>query len=269
MNFQDPFGRPQSGAPFSGQPFGGGAPQRRRGLLAPLLVGFVIFDLFVLLVVGGLFAVGAIGGSDVDDDYVVIPPTAADVARVEAQERKDGVQPHDAAAHATGSGTTVVTRESGTSAIVTPKPAQPAKPAGPAPQGLNATSLLRAENLRPALASAKQLAGGGRITNLRLDAARLNVQVATPSGDLVIMTAQAGQPAQVVTRVEGGASTRDGVRFSDINPAAPERLVRAAGAAGTGSKAVNYLVIQPALAPWALHTMGGARVAADASGKPE
>ena len=94
------------------------------------------------------------------------------------------------------------------------------------------------------------------------------MQVATAGGDLIILTAQAGLPAEVTTRVKGGASTRDGVRFSQINPAAPERLVRAAGATGSGSKAVNYLVIQPALAPWALHTMGGTRVAADASGNP-
>lgn len=254
MNSQDPFGRPQPGNPFQH------APRRRRFLTGPLLVGFLVFDLFVAIIIGSLFMFGAFGPDD--DDVVVIPPTAAEVAKIEADEAED--------LDDEGGSTSVVTRESGTSTIVTPdEPEQKAAPAGPAPAGLNETSLLRAENLRPALASAKSVSQGGKITNLRLDATRLNVQVATAGGDLIIINVSAGEEAEVITKVEGGASTRDGVSYAQIKATAPQRLVRAAGADGTGSKAVNYLVIQPSLAPWALHTMGGQRVAGDANGNPE
>ena len=130
--------------------------------------------------------------------------------------------------------------------------------------------MLREDNLRRALEEVQERVGKGtRVTNLRIEAARVDVQVATSGNALLILQVPAGQAPRLVTKVEGSGSFRGGVAWSTIDPAAPERLVRKAGAdATTGPKSVNYVLVQPALDPWALHRRNGERVPADRSGNP-
>lgn len=270
MSSHDPFGRPPGGNPF-GRPPGGPLPyqpgrQRRHRRFSGFgIAAFLMFDVIVVLALGVFFFSGAFG--DDDTGAVIIPPAAGQV---------DDDDRGSSAAWADGSTeedddddvhTTVVTRESGTSTIVTPSDDTPAaaKPSGPAPSGINASSMIRERNLRPAVADLKRLAPG-KVLMLSIHPTHVSATVKAPNGDLKIVSDHWDQPAQLANTVKGAAAHRqDGVSWSTINPAAPERLVKASGAKDAQ---VSHLVVMPAFTPWALHLKSGKRIPGDANGKP-
>lgn len=258
MSSHDPFGRPPGNDPF-GRPPGGPSPyqpgrsRRPRRFSATGIAAFLIFDLIVVLVAGALFFSGAFSGDD-DTGAVIIPPTevtGADGAATWVDDDDDDAR------------TTVVTRESGTTTIVTP--GDDAAPAGPAPAGINATSMISERNLRPAIADLKRLAPG-KVLMLSIHPTHVSVTVKATNGDLKIASDHWDQPAQLSSTVKGAAAHRtDAVAWSTINPAAPERLVKASGAKDAQ---VSHLVVMPVFSPWALHLKSGKRIPGDAKGKP-
>lgn len=266
MFSQDPFGRPPGNDPFGRPPGGGPFPpyqqrgrRRRRGFGAAAFVGFLAFDVVVILVVGALFLTGTIGGGG--SDTVVIPPAGGgEVATaVDADDLAEEADDDDDAR------TTVVTKESGTSTIVTPDDAGDPPTAGPAPAGINASSMIRERNFRPAVADMKRLAPG-KVLMLSIHPTHASATVRAPNGDMKIVVDHYDRPAQLLNTVEGAAAHRkDGVSWSTIDPAAPERLVKASGASNAQ---VSHLVVMPSLSPWALHLKSGKRIPADSKGKP-
>lgn len=267
MFSQDPFGRPPGNDPFGRPPGGGPFPpyqqrgrRRRRGFGAAAFVGFLAFDVVVILVVGALFLTGTIGGGG--SDTVVIPPAGGgEVATaVDADDLAEEADDDDDAR------TTVVTKESGTSTIVTPDDDAGDPPtAGPAPAGINASSMIRERNFRPAVADMKRLAPG-KVLMLSIHPTHASATVRAPNGDMKIVVDHYDRPAQLLNTVEGAAAHRkDGVSWSTIDPAAPERLVKASGASNAQ---VSHLVVMPSLSPWALHLKSGKRIPADSKGKP-
>lgn len=259
MSSHDPFGRPPGGGnPFpGGSPNGGRRPGRRR-FSATGIAAFLMFDVIVLLVAGALFLSGAFSGDD-DTGAVIIPPSevvgaGAGAGSVDDDDDEDGAR------------TTVVTKETGTTTIVTPAGEGDPPTAGPAPVGANATSMIRERNLRPAIADLKRLAPG-KVLMLSIHPTHVSVTVKASNGDLKIASDHWDQPAQLSSTVKGAAGHRtDTVAWSTINPAAPERLVHASGATDAQ---VSHLVVMPAFSPWALHFKDGRQhIQADAKGKP-
>lgn len=251
MSSQDPFGRPPGGGlpPY----LQGNRGHRRRVFGGAALAGFLLFDLIVVLIVGALFFTGVFGGGD-DSETVIIPPAAGQVAGVAAaddDDDDDGV-------------TSVVTKESGTTTIVTPDDdaGDPAT-AGPAPVGANASSMIREANLRPSLDTLKELAPG-KVLMLSLHPTHVSAQVLTPQGKVKNVVDHWNMPAQVMS-VTDGSGDRETVSWSSIDPAAPERLVKASGAADAN---VSHLVVMPVFSPWALHLKRGKHIQADEKGKP-
>lgn len=269
MFSQDPFGRPPGNDPF-GRPPGGPIPpyqqggrRRRSGLRAAAWAGFIAFDVVIVLVVGALFFTGVIGGDD--SDTVIIPPSGqnGEVATpVDADDLAEDADDDD-----DDTKTTVVTKESGTSTIVTPDDdaGDPAT-AGPAPAGINASSMIRESNFRPALADLKKLAPG-KVLMLSIHPTHVSATVKAANGDMKIVVDHWDRPAQLLNTVDGAAAHRnDTVSWSSINPAAPERLVKASGAS---NGQVSHLVVMPVFDPWALHLKSGKRIPADSKGRPK
>lgn len=257
MSDLDPFGRPLGGGP---SPLGGPRGPHRSGRLRAFVVGFIVFDLLVLGLVGALFAIGVFGGSD-SSDTVIIPPSAEQVAQLEDDDDDDD-DDVPAAMRETEPATPV---DSDPGDVVEHVDGEPV---AAMPAGLNASSMIRERNLRPALAEAKRLAPG-RVTMLSLHPTHFMAQVRAGNGDMITVTARYDQPTRVMSRTPGAGNAQKSVAWSSIDPSAPERLTKTLKAGGeSGPRSVSHLVVMPVFAPWALHRKNGKHTFASANGTP-
>lgn len=122
-------------------------------------------------------------------------------------------------------------------------PTAPPRAAGdPArsPVGLEGRSLLRRENLAPALRRLRRLTGSEPLRLVRLDADGLLVQTDAGGGRTRLASATAGGEASVLSTTPGGRGRT--FPWSRVDPAAPERIVRAA-VIGTSARAFDFLVL--------------------------
>ena len=106
--------------------------------------------------------------------------------------------------------------------------------------GLDGQSLLREQNLRKVLA---KVAAGKRpfIINIRVAATRANFEVRDADGFRKLLNIDAGLN---VTESDFGVGDDKAVQSESINPAAPERMVRAvAQRTGLGADAVDYVTM--------------------------
>jgi hypothetical protein len=128
--------------------------------------------------------------------------------------------------------------------VSTPQsPASPSSPSTPAkaPAGLQRGSLLRPDAFAKALTKVR--AQGGRVTNMRVDAERINAQVLNKANQMRIVSVTWDGTVQVVkTGAHLNGSTA--VALAAVNSHAPERAVaRSAAALHRGATKVNYLVL--------------------------
>jgi len=153
--------------------------------------------------------------------------------------------------------------------VVRERPASPetatSKPAAP-PAGLAGASLLKAPNLKRALASA-QRDPGGRLTLLRVAPERADLQLARRGGGLNLVQVRADGGTTLI-RSPGTPSKTIG--FARVDAKAPSRLVRqAAHRLGGSTKAIDYVVLVNLLdgPQWSAYFKGGAAFAGDAHGR--
>ncbi|MEA2440757.1 MAG: hypothetical protein QOH76_2181 [Thermoleophilaceae bacterium] len=107
-------------------------------------------------------------------------------------------------------------------------------------KGLDSLSMLRAANLRRALA---KVADSPRplISNLRVSAARADLTVRDNDGSRKLLNID---PGFKVTTNDFGVGEDQAVRASQIDAAAPERMVRSvAERTGLGPEAVDYVTV--------------------------
>jgi hypothetical protein len=127
---------------------------------------------------------------------------------------------------------------------------------------------------RPALSAAirrLQADVPGRLRNFRLEASRIDVLVYLKGGRQRSAQIQAGaQAAQIFTTTPGGFPAIGLFRYEDVDPAAPGRLIRAAGERlDRGPKKVNYLVFSRfgESLQWGVYYKDGAIAIGDARGR--
>ena len=132
-------------------------------------------------------------------------------------------------------------------------------------QGLDANSYLVAENFRAALA---RMRGEGRVQSVRVAPATINGRLVS-TRRRVVWNMRVGAPAQrIVAPPYYDFETT--IAFSQIDPDAPARLVRAAARREHRSvNDVNFLFIQRNVGRprWVLVFRGGDRYTADRHGR--
>ncbi|HEV3001456.1 MAG TPA: hypothetical protein VGW75_12015 [Solirubrobacteraceae bacterium] len=115
-----------------------------------------------------------------------------------------------------------------------------APPSAEPPRGLGRASLLRDENLAPALRRLRRLTKAPRVRLVRLDAGTLLVQSVAPDGTTQFARTTWRGDASVLSTTPGGGA--EGFAWSRIDPAAPARIVRAA-TRGRRPSEFDYLVL--------------------------
>ena len=135
----------------------------------------------------------------------------------------------------------------------------------PARAGLEEGSLLTRAALAPAV-EALRSADLGRPLSLRVAADRIDASLIDGEGDLRIVQVRPGGAPRVLSTVDAGPSPS--IPWSAVDPAAPERLVRAAAEREERSAGdVDYLVLMPLKEPtWGLFFKGGTHYQGDATG---
>jgi hypothetical protein len=155
-----------------------------------------------------------------------------------------------------------------TSSTPQPEPAAPPAPPAP-PAGLSRASLIRRENLSPALDRMRR-GGLGRLVSLRVAAERVDAQLVTRDGRLRnIQITSAGELLKLSLSGRGFGFVQS-MAFGDVDPSAPQRLVRAvAQRRGVSPRKVDYLVVSRfgTSITWNLFLRSGARFQGDASGR--
>lgn len=110
----------------------------------------------------------------------------------------------------------------------------------------------------------------GRITNLRVAADRLNVQLLTGDGRLRSVIVQPGPKIEELSLSGRGFGYVSTVAYGDIDPGAPQRFTREAGRRrGSSPARVDYLVLLSSGGEvgWSLFFKDGTRLGADAAGR--
>lgn len=137
----------------------------------------------------------------------------------------------------------------------------------PAAKGLEAGSLIRRGALAAALdaVSAERL---GEPVVVRVAADRLDLQLRSRDGRLISVQVRPGPEVNVLSRSDPGFGSGAGVGGA-IDPAAPERLVRAATRrSGKSAAQVDYLVLMHLGTPtWGLFFKDGTHYRGSASGR--
>ena len=125
------------------------------------------------------------------------------------------------------------------SRIELPTAPTPAQPTGAAPPP--ARSLIDATAMAGAL---RKLRGHGRLRPLRVAPERIDAQLVTRTGALRNMQVTADGAVRDFGAAGSGAGGLPTIPFSQVDAAAPERIVRAAARrAGRGLSRVDYLVL--------------------------
>jgi hypothetical protein len=143
--------------------------------------------------------------------------------------------------------------------------ATPSVPVAVPPRGLEGDSLLRPANLRRALA---QMRGDGRVQSVKLSPSSLEVRLVNSRHQIVWTVPANGDPRRVSEPPYDDHDTT--IRFSQIDPAAPSRIVRAAALrAGRDTTEVARLVflLQVGRPRWVLTFDGGQQFTADRHGR--
>ena len=141
----------------------------------------------------------------------------------------------------------------------------PSAPVPAAPRGLERASLLRPDNLRQALA---QMQGDGRVQSVKVSPASLEVRLVNSRHRVVWTVPAYGDPQRMSDAPYDDHNTT--IRFSQIDPAAPSRLLRAAAArAQRDVRDVSGLVLllQVGRPRWVLTFDGGLQFTADSHGR--
>jgi hypothetical protein len=147
-------------------------------------------------------------------------------------------------------------------------PASPT-PSGPPPAGLQPGSLIRAAELRTALRDL-QNRNLGRLQTLRLAPVRIDATFLTPRTTIASVQLRHDGSFQRFGESGRGFGGIDAVAFSRLDPAAPQRLVRAAAERLHKPPArIDYLVpsISEGKLIWGAYFKGGAIFLADAKGR--
>ena len=121
-------------------------------------------------------------------------------------------------------------------------PPAPSGRDGRAPQGLEARSMLRRDNLEPALRALRRATGAGRVGLIRIDAKSVLVTTLLSGNRRRLARATwDGEPTVLQTGPAGGVA---GAAFawSEVDAAAPGRIVRATTRGGS-PRAFDYLVL--------------------------
>jgi len=149
--------------------------------------------------------------------------------------------------------------------IAVPTPEPQAK----APTGLGPRSLLRPAAFERALAQLRSREIG-RIQNLRVAPERIDASLLTPRGTLVNVQLRPGGEFQRFSESGSGFGGIDTIPFGRIDPAVPQRLVRAAAERlGRPVSRIDYLVPSKTSGEitWGAYFKGGAIFLANERGK--
>jgi hypothetical protein len=136
------------------------------------------------------------------------------------------------------------------------------------PAGLQPGSLLRRSEFSRAMTRLRAR-GFGRLTNLRVAADRINVQLVTPGGRLRNVQVDPGGKVREISISGPGFGFVGALAYDQIDRAAPERLTReAARRRETSPTRVDYLVMFELGddVVWSLFFKNGAHFQADAAG---
>jgi hypothetical protein len=143
-------------------------------------------------------------------------------------------------------------------------------PAAPAPpKGLSPRSLIREAAFAQAMRGLRSR-GLGRVTNLRVAADRIDVQLLTGNGRLRIVQVTPGPQVRELSVSGPGFGHLRTISFAGIDTAAPERFTRqAARREGVSPTRVDYLVLTGVLddRTWSLFFKSGVHYQADAAGR--
>jgi hypothetical protein len=145
-------------------------------------------------------------------------------------------------------------------------PDDPGKPVKP-PTGIAGRSLIAPRNFDRAVRRIED-AGIGRIALLRLAPERLDVQVAKGSRQRSVQVTFDGDFTRAPATA--GGTSMPTLAYSDIEPRAPARLVRASRRYGVRPKGINYLVLSnlPGIGlRWVAYFKNGVYVAGDRNGR--
>jgi hypothetical protein len=160
-----------------------------------------------------------------------------------------------------------------TPSISTPStPDEPSSSSGSAtpstpPVGLEHGSLMRPAGFGAALASIRRRAGGSPKL-LRVDPTRVFVQVRTPHGALVNAQRTWNTSTEVISRSAGAGGPPTGLRWSQIDAAAPARIAKSvSGGSERPSRQVDYVVLLGGIDGWTAFRKDGRSYHADASGR--
>ena len=111
------------------------------------------------------------------------------------------------------------------------------------PAGLQRGSLLRRENLVPALRRLEERSGGGRVRLLRIASDRIDAQVITAKARLRNIQHRFTGETEVLSDTSSpGMSTRATFAWSEVNALAPRRITQRT-TRGTSSRELSYLVL--------------------------
>jgi hypothetical protein len=138
------------------------------------------------------------------------------------------------------------------------------RPARP-PQGLARGSLLRRENLAAALRRLQRRTGSQRVRLLRVDAQAIFAITVLADGRSRVARATWEGDAEVTTTTPGGGGATS-FRWSQVDAAAPARIVRAT-TRGRSSRADYLVLLDAAGLRWSLFLKGGARYSASLDGR--
>lgn len=133
------------------------------------------------------------------------------------------------------------------------------------PRGLERASLLRRENLAPALRRLRRVTGASRVDLVRVDATSVLVTTSLGGDRTRLARATWDGEAEVLSTASGGGG-RPTFGWSQIDAAAPARIVRAA-TRGRPSRAFDYLVLLDANGlGWSAFLRGGGTFSAAPDG---
>jgi hypothetical protein len=164
-------------------------------------------------------------------------------------------------------GNASVSIESGIDDIVGSLP----ETADPDPQvsatGIKGASLIRRANFENAVAALSG-AGLGRLITMRVAPDRIDATLIGRGGRLRQIQITADGELRELATSDGAASRT--IAYEAIDPAAPERLVRAGATKGSPARGIDYLVVSagPPLS-WGAYYKGGRIVLGDAHGRKQ
>ena len=147
-----------------------------------------------------------------------------------------------------------------------PTPDTPDTSATP-PTGLDRGSLLLAGNFRPALREVRRLADGAGPAFVRVQADRIDVQVAR-NGKSRLIHRPWNAKAEVIGGTTPGASNQPTMRWSKVDAQAPRRLYEGVrNGSSRPSKQLEYAVLSAGFDRWSAFRENGTGFTADLRGR--